>query len=239
MASIDRYDFPPGRMITSKYRVIEMLGRGYEGEVYKIVEESTGITRAAKVFYPQRNVKGKAIRLLAQKLHKLRDCPILIQYHNQETITVRRTPVSVMISEFIEGEPLSDFLDRQRGKYLGAFQAVHLLYALVDGVADIHAKYEYHGDLHTSNIIVSRFGLGFSLKLIDFYHWDSPKAENRREDIIDMVRVFYDALGGQKRYARQPDTVKYICCGLKRSLILKKFPTAVALRNHLQSMRWD
>jgi tRNA A-37 threonylcarbamoyl transferase component Bud32 len=236
---IDRFAFPPGRMLTNKYRVIEQLGEGYEGEVYKIEELSTGITRAAKLFYPHRNVKGRASRMLAQKLHKLRNCPILIQYHNQETITFRRTQISVMVSEYIEGEPLTDFLVRQPGKYLLPFQACHLLFALVDGVKDIHQHREYHGDLHTSNIIVYRFGLGFSLKLIDFYHWDTPKQENIKEDIVDCVKVFYDSLGGAKRYARQPDAVKYICCGLKRGLILKKFPTAMSLRNHLLSMRWD
>ena len=237
--NIDAFDFPSGRKIAAKYRIIEKLGEGYEGEVYKIEEISTGITRAAKAFYPQRNVKGKAIRLLARKLHKLRDCPILIQYHNQEVITVRKTPISVMISEFIEGEPLTDFLVRQRGQRLSPFQACHLLYALVDGVTDIHGHREYHGDIHTSNIIVRRFGLGFSLKLIDFYHWDTPKQENIKEDIVDMVKVLYDATGGRKHYARQPEAIKAICCGLKRSLILKKFPTAMSLREHLLSMRWD
>ena len=236
---IERFDFPAGRQITGKYRVIEKLGEGYEGEVYKIEELSTGITRAAKVFYPHRNAKGKASRMLAQKLHKLSDCPILIKYHTQETITIRKTPVSVMISQYIEGEPLAEFLARQRGKCLMPFQACHLLFALVDGVKDIHQHREYHGDLHTSNIIVHGFGLGFTLKLIDFYHWDAPRRENIREDIVDMVKVFHDSLGGAKRYARQPDEVKYICCGLKRSLILKKFPTSLALRNHLLSMRWD
>jgi len=236
---IERFAFSAGRQITGKYRVIEQLGEGYEGEVYKIEELSTGITRAAKVFYPQRNREGKASRMLAQKLHKLRDCPILIQYHHQESITIRRTPVSVMISEYIEGEPLTAFLRRQRGRHLMPFQACHLLFALVDGVKDIHQHREYHGDLHTSNIIVHRFGLSFTLKLIDFYHWDAPRRENIREDIVDMVKVFYESLGGAKHYARQPDAVKYICCGLKRGLILKKFPTALALRDHLLSMRWD
>ena len=226
-------------MLTSKYRVIEQLGAGYEGEVYKIEELSTGITRAAKVYYPHRNPKGRAIRQLARKLHKLRDCPILIQYHNQETITVRRMPIAVMISEYIEGEPLTDFLARLPGKHLLPFQACHLLYALIDGVKDIHQLREYHGDLHTSNIIVHRYGLGFTLKLIDFYHWDTPQKENIREDIVDTIKIFYDALGGAKRYAKQPDAVKYICCGLKRGLILKKFPTAMSLKDHLTSMRWD
>lgn len=226
-------------MITAKYKVLEQLGEGYEGEVYKIVEVDTGITRAAKVFYPQRNIDGKASRLLARKLHKLRDCPILIQYHNQELIHVRKTPVTVMISEYIEGEPLAEFLARQPGKHLMPFQACHLLFALTEGVKDIHERREYHGDLHMSNIIVRRFGLGFSLKLIDFYHWDGPKQENIKEDIVDIVKVFHEALGGAKRYSKQPDVVKYICCGLKRSLILRKFPTTISLRNHLLSMDWD
>lgn len=237
--TIDSFDFAPGRQITRKYRVIEKLGAGYEGEVYKIEELSTGITRAAKLFYPERNRQGKASRMLAQKLHKLRNCPILIQYHHQETISVRGTPVSVMISEYIEGEPLTEFLARQRGKCLPPFQACHLLFALADGVKDIHQLREYHGDLHTSNIIVHRFGLGFTLKIIDFYHWGGPNRENLREDIVDMVKVFHESLGGAKRYARQPRAVKYICCGLKRGLILRKFPTAVALCNHLLSMGWD
>ncbi len=236
---IDQFDFLPGRMLTSKYRITERLGSGYEGEVYKIVELSTGITRAAKLFYPHRNREGRASRLLARKLHKLRDCPILIQYHNQEVITVRKTPISVMISEYIEGEPLSDFLARQPGKHLQPFQACHLLFALADGVKDIHQHREYHGDLHMSNIIVHRFGLGFSLKLIDFYDWSGPAQENMKEDIIDIVKVFYDALGGARWYARQPAPVKYICCGLQRWLILKKFPKVTILRDHLLSMGWD
>jgi hypothetical protein len=36
-----------------------------------------------------------------------------------------------------------------------------------------------------------------------------------------------------------PAPVKHICCGLKRSLILKRFPTVVHLRQHLENMSWD
>lgn len=236
---IDTFDLQPGRTIAGKYVVTEQLGRGWEGEVYKIIESSTGIARAAKVFYPHRNVKGKAARLYANKLHKLRNCPIIIQYHNQEVITVRKTPVTVLISEYVEGEMLEDFINRQRGKRLTPFQAVHLLYALTTGIEDIHQHGEFHGDLHDGNIIVHRVGLGFRLKLIDFYHRYSTKRENIQQDIVDLVRVFYDVLGGQKHYRSQPDNIKAICCGLKRSLILKKFPSAARLRSHLESMTWD
>ena len=236
---IDSFDLHPGRILARKYEVLESLGGGWEGEVYKIVEIDTGIVRAAKLFYPQRNVRDKSAKLYAKKLHKLRHCPILIQYHNREEIIVRRTPITVLISEYVEGEKLSDFLSHQKGKRLPPFQAVHLLYALASGIEQIHHAREYHGDLHTENIIVNRYGLGFDLKVIDFYYWSAPKRENIQADIVDMIRLFYDILGGAKYYNGQPGNIKEICCGLKRGLILKKFPTTSRLQEHLVSMSWD
>ena len=97
---------------------------------------------------------------------------------------------------------------------------------------------EYHGDLHTENIIIQRYGLGFDLKLLDFYHWGTPKPENIREDVIDLVRLLYDAVGGQKYYAKQPPEIKGICRGLKQSLILKNFRTAGQLREYLEILEW-
>ncbi len=55
-----RFDFPSGRYIAGKYQIEEMLGSGWEGEVYRIVERSTGIRRAAKFYYPHRDPTGKA-----------------------------------------------------------------------------------------------------------------------------------------------------------------------------------
>jgi serine/threonine protein kinase len=236
---IDDFDLQPGRLIANKYEVIEKLGAGWEGEVYKILERDMGIIRAAKIFYPHRNLRDKTAKLYAKKLHKLRHCPIIIQYHNKEVIKVRRTPITVLISEYVEGERLSDFINRQRGKRLPPFQAIHLLHALTTGMEQIHYAREYHGDLHTDNIIVNRYGLGFDLKVIDFYHWSSSKRENIQYDIMSMIRVFYDVLGGVRFYAKQPDNIKKICCGLKQSLVLKKFPTSARLREHIESMDWD
>jgi hypothetical protein len=54
-----------------------------------------------------------------------------------------------------------------------------------------------------------------------------------------MVRLFYDAIGGQRRYRHQAREIKAICCGLKRSLILKKFRNAGQLRHRLETMTWE
>jgi len=236
---IDSFGLQPGRIIGRKYEVVEFLGMGWEGEVYKIVERSTGIERAAKLFFPQRNRRDRAAKLYARKLHKLRHCPIVIQYHTREELIWRRVPITVLISEYVEGEKLSDFVRRQPGQRLQPFTAVHLLYALVKGMEQVHHAREYHGDLHTENVIVHRYGLGFDLKLLDLYEWAAPKRENIQTDIVDLVRIFHEVLGGARHYARLPANVKWICSGLKQHLILKKFPTTSRLREHLESMRWD
>ena len=240
MAAIDSFDLVPGRTLARKYEIVSLLGGGWEGEVYRIRERSTGIERAAKLFFPRRNLRNKTAKIYARKLHKLRECPIVIQYHTEEHVVVKRQPITVLVSEYVEGELLTSFLKRQPGGRLQPFAALHLLYALIKGVECVHRLREYHGDLHSDNVMVERHGLRFDLKIIDFFHWEeAPKREGLQDDICDLVRIFYDALGGARLYARQPGEVKSIVCGLKRSLILKKFPTATHLRQHLETMRWE
>lgn len=235
---IDTFGLYPGRVLARKYEVVSLLGTGWEGEVYKVRELATGIERAAKFFFPQRNPCDRTVNFYAKKLHKLRDCPILIQYHTQEQIIFHRKPLTFLVSDYVEGELLSVFLARQTGKRLPVFQGLHLLHTLASGIAMIHNQREYHGDLHTDNVIVRRHGLGFEVKLIDMLHWGAPRPENIHDDVCDLVRIFYDAIGGQKHYAKQSSEAKAICCGLKRSLILKKFRTAGQLRDYLETMEW-
>jgi tRNA A-37 threonylcarbamoyl transferase component Bud32 len=236
--SIDAFDFEPNRIIAKKYKIISKLGCGWEGEVYKISEVNTGIERAAKFFFPKRNIKNKSSGIYAKKLHALRECPVVIQYQTQETIIYRRTPVTVLISEYVEGGSLLEYTNRQPGKKLPLFQGIHLLHALIVGIENIHYHHEYHGDLHCENIIVRRLGLSFELKLLDFFHRGKASRYNREDDICDAIRIFYDAIGGQKQYAKHPGEIKEICCGLKRTLILKKFRNASILRIHLENQVW-
>lgn len=235
---IESFNLLPGRIIAGKYEVVCPLGSGWEGEVYRVRERNTGVERAAKVFFPQRNKHNRATKFYARKLHRLRHCAILIQYHTQERINLYGEPTTVMISEYVEGELLSDFVTRQPGKRLTPFEGLHLLHALASGVEQIHRAREYHGDLHDDNVIIKRRGLSFIVKLVDMYNWGPPDAENIRDDVCNLIRVFYDVLGGAQRYAKMPQEIKEICCGLKRSLIIRKFRTAGHLRQYLQNMPW-
>lgn len=237
--SIRAFELEPGRVLADKYEVRSLLGTGWEGEVYLIREVLTGIERAAKLFFPQRNPRNRTARQYAKKLHRLRHCRILIQYLTQDVVSIGDQRITLLISEFVEGDVLGQMLQRQPGHRLPECEALHLLHALATGMADIHQAREYHGDLHAGNVFVRRYGIGYQVKLIDLFHRSAPKRENIQDDVCDLVRIFYDSLGGARHYARLSPEVKAICCGLKRTLILKKFRTAGQLRDYLENIRWE
>lgn len=239
MKIIENFALSAGRKIANRYIVIELLGAGYEGEVYKVRECLTNKIRAIKLFYPHRNVEFKVSIRYAKKLDKLRESPIVMDYLSHEIITIKSQKIACLVSEFIEGELLGNFVNSQKNKRLGIFPAIHLLYSVVCGVESIHLESEYHGDLHVDNIIIRRFGLEFDLKIIDLHHWGDSKKDNREEDIIKIVRLFYDILGGAKHYKKLPPSIKYIICGLKRNLILSRFKTISNLRLYLETMDWS
>jgi serine/threonine protein kinase len=238
MKKVETFSFPPGENLYDSYEIVELLGEGWEGEVYLVKEKITGIERAAKFFFPHRNIGGRASKFYAKKLHRLRNCDVIIQYYSQNTLYWESQHIVYLVSEFIDGELLSEFLERQPGRRMHPFAALHLLHALASGMEKVHQMKEYHGDLHTDNIIVLHTGLKFDLKLLDLYSWGAASAEHIHDDVVDLIHVFYEVLGGKKHYSKLPKEIKEICCGLKRSLILKKFRTAGKLKNYLESMEW-
>ncbi len=237
-SKVKRFDFPPGRSVAGKYLIERPLGSGWEGEVYAIVERNTGIRRAAKFYYPHRDPTGKAAISYARKLDALRHCPILMQYHHQEIAYVQRRKVIVVISELVEGQKLSEFLASQPNQQLSTFEALHVLYVLVKGISPIHARGEYHGDIHDDNIMIRRQGIDFDLKLLDFFDLGRPTRDKIHKDVLNLVQVFHTLVGGRRYYSRQPRVVKDIIRGLKDSLILGRFQSASDIQRHLETLQW-
>jgi len=233
-----RFDFPPGKSVAGKYTVERPLGSGWEGEVYVVMERLTGIRRAAKFYYPHRDPLGKAAIAYARKLDALRHCPILMQYHHQETTYVQRRKVVVVVSELVEGKKLSEFLASQPDRRLTTFEALHVLYTLARGISPIHARGEYHGDIHEHNIMIRRQGIGFDVKLLDFFDLGRPTRAKIHKDVLNLIQVFHVIVGGREAYAQQPKVVKDIIRGLKDSLILARFGSAGDIQRHLETVEW-
>ncbi|NIM01181.1 MAG: protein kinase [Acidobacteria bacterium] len=236
---IDSFNFTIGRVLAGKYRIERLLGRGWEGEAYQVTEVKTGVQRAAKVFYPQRNRGDRALRAYARKLEKLSGCSALIRYHHTDSFRRSGQPISFVLSELVRGEILEDFVKRQRGGRLTGFEALHLLRAVARGVAQIHQFGEYHGDLHDRNVLVRRRGIHFEVKLLDLSSDKSSTRHRQQDDVIDLAGLLYGMVGGRKWYARQPPEIKTICRGMKHSLILDRFHTSSDLVVHLDGFGWD
>ena len=232
------FGLAPGRKIGPRYVVESTLGAGSEGEVYQIRELNTDILRAAKLYFAHRDPRGQLAVRHAQKLNRLRHCPIVLHYHHSEIVSIASQPVVAMVSELCPGEQLEQWVNAHRGRRLHPYQALHVFYELVRGLENVHAAGEYHSDVHVQNILIQPRGVRFELKLIDFYDWGPPARYKQKQDIVDSIRVFYDCLGGRAAYARQSPELRWIIAGLKRSLILKRFTTIAALRTHLESFPW-
>jgi len=77
------------------------------------------------------------------------------------------------------------------------------------------------------------------VKVLDLYDWQGQSSEARRDDVVDLVKILFEITGGRDRYASQPAVVKDIIRGLRRDLILQRFPTMHRLRRWLETFRWD
>ena len=151
---------------------------------------------------------------------------------------VRRKKVIVVISELVEGDKLSEFLASQPHKRLTTFEALHVLYILAKGISPIHARGEYHGDIHDDNIMVRRQGISFEVKLLDFFDLGRPTRSRIHKDVLNLIQVFQTIVGGRDNYAKQPSVVKEIIRGGKDSLILARFQSAGDIQHHLETLEW-
>lgn len=232
------FELTPGRSIAGKYTVDTVLGAGWEGEVYRVIDNRTRAPRALKLFFAKRNVGDRALNSYARKLETLRGCRLIIQYHHAENVRIRGRTYTGLVSEYVEGVLLRTFVRSFRGRRVPLFEALRILHGLAHGLVEIHERGEYHGDLHAANILIRRRGVHFDQKVVDFFDQPGPKRENMREDVLDLVKLFHQMLGGATAYAGQPDEVKAICRGLRRSLVLQRFPTAARLVRYLDSFPW-
>jgi len=232
------YNLQPGRTLGRNYFIVEFLGAGWEGEVYKVEERRTGVLRAAKIFYEGRRLSTVQMQRYAKKLNRMKRCNIITQYLHRDVARVGRETVEILVSDLAEGIMLSSFLEQQKRKRLSSFEALHLLHALAVGMEPIHYLGEYHGDIHSDNILVQRVGIGFEVHLLDFFDLGRPTKEKIQNDVIDLVSILHEAIGGQDGYSKTGSEIRQIVNGRKHSLIAKKFKTAGQLRIALENMEW-
>lgn len=155
----------PDEVVADKYRILEQLGQGGMGAVYK-AEQSRPVRRevALKVMQPG----GETARMLARfeaerQALAMMDHPNIAKVFDAGVILRNGAPFFVM--ELVPGVPLTDYCDQRR---LTPRQRVELFVQICNAVQHAHQKGVIHRDLKPGNILVAEYDGRPSPKIIDF-----------------------------------------------------------------------
>lgn len=163
-----------GTLIDDKYELIELIGLGATGAVYKARNRWAGRVCALKLFrYQGCNelvVMQRFVRE-AQAIHRVQSGGKL-HPHVVDAIDVGRdaeTGCCFVVQELLRGETLSAYLDRLPGRRLSQANALRILRPIIDAIACAHQGGVVHRDLKPDNILLTRGGTdGIFPKVLDF-----------------------------------------------------------------------
>jgi eukaryotic-like serine/threonine-protein kinase len=143
-----------------KYRILDRLGRGGMGTVYKSVDETLDREVAIKVLNAEIGDTEvlKRFRAEAVTLARLNHPGIATLFE-----LYRQDDDLLMVMEFVRGETLHDLSERLGP--LAVPQAVHLMLQVLDALAHAHRGGVVHRDLKPANVMVTDTG---TVKVMDF-----------------------------------------------------------------------
>jgi serine/threonine protein kinase/tetratricopeptide (TPR) repeat protein len=155
-----------GSIIEEKYEILEVLGGGGMGVVYKAKHLLMHRTVAIKMLLPEVVASDIALARFqqeAQAASSLSHPNILAVFDFGQTADGK--PYLVM--DFLEGKSLSEILEEDG--YLPLPRAVPIFVQICAGLAHAHQKGVIHRDLKPANIMLVDFeGTGDFVKIVDF-----------------------------------------------------------------------
>ncbi len=143
-----------------KYRIVERLGRGGMGTVYKAIDETLDREVAIKVLNADLGDTDllKRFRAEAVTLARLNHPGIATLYE-----LYRDDENLLMVMEYVRGETVHDLCERLGP--LAPPQAAHLAMQVLDALSHAHRSGVVHRDLKPANLMVADTG---NIKVMDF-----------------------------------------------------------------------
>jgi serine/threonine protein kinase len=160
-ASVICGEIVPGAEFAGRYRILDELGRGGMGRVYKAMDREISEAVALKVLIPEISLDERMIERfrnelkLARRISHKNVCRIF-DLGNCEGIYF-------ITMEFIAGDNLKSII-RMMGP-LSPARALSIAGQVCDGMAEAHRLGVVHRDLKSSNIMIDRDG---SARIMDF-----------------------------------------------------------------------
>ena len=204
-----------GILFAERYEIIEALGKGGMGEVYRAEDKKTGEELALKLIKPEISADAKTIERFSNELklaHKISHRNVCRMFHLSE-----EKGTSYITMEYVPGEDLKSFLKRSRRLDIGT--AISIGKQVCEGMAEAHGLGVVHRDLKPSNIMIDKdgnarimdFGIARSLKtkritgagvMIGTPEYMSPeqveaKEVDQRSDIYSLGVILYEMVTGR------------------------------------------
>lgn len=156
--------------IEDNYRILEKIGSGGFGEVYKVLHLRSGMIRAMKV------VKKDDSNADSPKIYKdntsgvrnfIKEISLLIEIDHPNVIKIFEYFIDekhfYIITEYLAGGALYDTIIKQR--FVQEKTAALFIYQILSAVNYLNSKKIVHRDLKPENILITK---DMNLKLIDF-----------------------------------------------------------------------
>jgi serine/threonine protein kinase/Tfp pilus assembly protein PilF len=208
-------DLTTGSTFAGRYQVIEELGKGGMGKVYKALDKEIKGKVALKLIRPEIAADKKTIERFRNELKMTRDIAhknVCRMYDlNKEEGTYYIT------MEYVSGEDLKSSIRRLRQLTPGT--AILIAKQVCEGLAEAHRLGVVHRDLKPQNIMIDKegnsrimdFGIARSLKvkgitgagvMIGTPEYMSPeqvegKEVDQRSDIYSLGIILYEMVTGQ------------------------------------------
>ncbi len=143
-----------------RYEVIELIGQGAMGKVYKAQDPNIGRVVAVKVIRPELLSQSETFlarfRRETQAAGRLSH-PNIVVVHDAEI----KGELSYMVMEYLEGHALSDII----GQGLASEQVIDFGIQVCDALEYAHSQGLVHRDIKPENVMILSTGL---VKLTDF-----------------------------------------------------------------------